>query len=287
MPLQCKKRLTPKEQNEIVYVMQNKFGVHEALLNGVNLNPTVSRQDGTGVIQPTHVESFQPVVSGSRQDLALIEQTNQDLNIVSDFVIAIRLNQHPEDNGMERRRSDVLAANLDQAQARADKAIIEAEKFRATTEPPGRSNYDKQNLALVEAGQTTAYVNDKLDKLSGNQLDNRGLSVMLDIGSGISDDDFFHLTCHIEPSLIYKIKKGEPVELKKLLPKDKINSNGREENRLEWVQRDGGTLLVPAQKDNKISGFHQWEQVFRAYTTIYCGANPHRAKENLEVYYCY
>ena len=71
--------------------------------------------------------------------------------------------------------------------------------------------------------------------------------------------------------------QGEYVELKKLLPKDKYGKSG--EDRLEWVQRDGGTFLVPAQKDNKIGGFRRWEQAFRAYATIYCGANLHRAKE--------
>ena len=45
-----------------------------------------------------------------------------------------------------------------------------------------------------------------------------------------------------------------------------------DENRLEWVQRDGGTYLVPAQRDNKIGSFWKWEQAFRAYATIYCGA---------------
>ena len=93
---------------------------------------------------------------------------------------------------------------------------------------------------------------------------------MVDIGSGVSDDDFFHLTCHIEPSLIHKIEKGEFVELEKLLPKDKVGGN-KDESRLEWVQRDGGMYLVPAQKDNKISKFRRWEQAFRAYATIYCG----------------
>ena len=38
-------------------------------------------------------------------------------------------------------------------------------------------------------------------------------------------------------------------------------------------------LPVPAQRDNKISSFRKWEQAFRAYATIYCGANPHRSKE--------
>ena len=52
-----------------------------------------------------------------------------------------------------------------------------------------------------------------------------------------------------------------------------------DEGRLGWVHRDGGTFLVPAQKDNKIASFRRWEQAFRAYATIYCGANPHRLKE--------
>ena len=103
---------------------------------------------------------------------------------------------------------------------------------------------------------------------------------LIDIAKGVSDDDFLHLTCHIEPSLIHKIEKGEFVELEKLLPKDKGSSfRNQDESRLEWVQRDGGTYLVPANRDSKINGIRCWEQAFRAYATIYCGANPHRAKE--------
>ena len=90
-----------------------------------------------------------------------------------------------------------------------------------------------------------------------------------------------HLTCHIEPSLIHKIEKGEFVELEKLLPKDRNNftKGGSDENRLEWVQRDGNTYLVSAGKESKISGIRRWEQAFRAYATIYCAANPQRSKE--------
>ena len=89
---------------------------------------------------------------------------------------------------------------------------------------------------------------------------------MLDIGSGVSDDDFFHLTCHIEPSLIHKIENGEFVELEKLLPKERLGGK-TEEGRLEWVHRDGGTYLVPALKDSKIGSFRRWEQAFQAYAT--------------------
>ena len=44
------------------------------------------------------------------------------------------------------------------------------------------------------------------------------------------------------------------MELKKLLPKDKINGK-QEDNRLECLQLDGGTFLVPAHRDNKIGSF--------------------------------
>ena len=49
---------------------------------------------------------------------------------------------------------------------------------------------------------------------------------------------------------------------------------------MEWIQKDGDTFLAPAtDKSNKISGFRCWEQAFRMYATIYCGANPHCSKE--------
>ena len=49
------------------------------------------------------------------------------------------------------------------------------------------------------------------------------------LGEGLSDDDFFHITCHLEPTMIHKIENGEFVELEKLLPKDKLNKRGSEE----------------------------------------------------------
>ena len=37
-----------------------------------------------------------------------------------------------------------------------------------------------------------------------------------------NDDDFFHVTCHVDANIIQKIEKGEFVDLDKLLPKDKF-----------------------------------------------------------------
>ena len=67
-----------------------------------------------------------------------------------------------------------------------------------------------------------------LNSAEGQVLADTGL--IPNTGAGVSDDDFFHLTCHIDPSLFHKIEKGEYVELEKLLPKDKLSKVGGEDN---------------------------------------------------------
>ena len=95
---------------------------------------------------------------------------------------------------------------------------------------------------------------------------------------GMTDDNFFHLTCHVDGTLIAKIEKEEFVDLEKLLPKDKKKRS--EKNRLEWVHQEGCTFLAPvADRMNKINRFRRWEQAFRVYATVYCGANPNRSRE--------
>ena len=44
----------------------------------------------------------------------------------------------------------------------------------------------------------------------------------------ISDDDFFHMICHINSNLKTKIEAGDYVDLEKLLPKDKTKRPGEE-----------------------------------------------------------
>ena len=52
------------------------------------------------------------------------------------------------------------------------------------------------------------------------------------------------------------------------------------DNRLERVQSEGGTYLVPvSDRLNKINNYRKFEQGFRVYANIYCGANPMRSRE--------
>ena len=95
-----------------------------------------------------------------------------------------------------------------------------------------------------------------------------------------NDDDFFHLTCHIDSSLREKIERGEFVDLERLLPSNRYNQRLTGDSRMELVNRDGVTYFVPAtDRENKITGIRKWEQAFRVYAAIYCKENPSRSAE--------
>ena len=172
-----------------------------------------------------------------------------------------------------------------------EKQIIEAEKFRANIATPPTGNMTGLNEQVANMmvncqsqdlflGMNNPAVLNNFEQ-GPHLTQNVSNQPIPNIRAGVSDDNFFHLTCHIEPSLIHKIERGEFVELEKLLPRERssFSKGGADENRLEWVQRDGNTYLVSAGKDTKITGIRRWEQAFRAYATIYCAVNPQRSKE--------
>ena len=95
----------------------------------------------------------------------------------------------------------------------------------------------------------------------------------------LDDDDFMHITCHVERCMAEKIERGEFVDLEKLLVKDKFRRRS-EEQRLEFISHDGQTFLAPVSDgEAKITGIRKWEHAFRIYAAIFSKANPHRAAE--------
>ena len=111
----------------------------------------------------------------------------------------------------------------------ADKMILDAEQYRAAIDKPaGRMNCE-------------------LDKFADAN----------------SDDQFFHITCHVDELVKTKIEAGEFIDLEKLLPKDPTRKVV-EDNRMELVNRDGSTYFIPASdKESKITNVRKWEQAFR------------------------
>ena len=197
---------------------------------------------------------------------------------ISNFVDAVRLEQRQQgqqeekdDDPQPRIRSAVEIPGQEEAEKRADNAVLEAEKYKATiNDVPGRSycSCSSSNDSPQAQG----------GHMSGNNFQN---ARRLNIGTGVSDDDFFHLTSFIEDGLRKKIENGDYVELERLLPKDRFNmwTSSDSETKMIWVQRPEGTFLVPEKRDIKINSFKRWEQAFRAYATIYCTAQPDRARE--------
>ena len=92
------------------------------------------------------------------------------------------------------------------------------------------------------------------------------------------DDEFFHITCHLDPSTKAKIEKGEFVDLEKLLPKDRYHKVNQD-CAMTLVNRNGLTYFVPADSGSKITNVRRWEQAFRVYAAVYSNANPNRSAE--------
>ena len=135
-----------------------------------------------------------------------------------------------------RLKSAVNVPGFEEAQHRSEQAIIQAEKFKAAVDkPPGRNFFASDSIEM------------------DGQVGQPPIFIPRVVGEGISDD-FFHLTCHIDTTLKTKIEKGQFVDLDKLLPKD-IWSEGGHSNgtKLEWVQSEGNTYLVPAKKTSKFN----------------------------------
>ena len=145
----------------------------------------------------------------------------------------------------------------------ADQVILDAEQFKALIEDPR----GKQGEQVVRP----------LDRINLNNFD-QNPHFMDNDNYEASDDAFFHIICHVDPTLRTKIEKGEYVDLEKLLPRNKFKQRSFE-NRFEWITRDGVTHLAPIERDTKITGIRKWEQAFRVYTAIYSKANPHWVSE--------
>ena len=91
------------------------------------------------------------------------------------------------------------------------------------------------------------------------------------VGIGLTDDNFFHLTCHIDSGLQQKIEQGAFVDLDKLLPKDKtldFSQSYSNETKLEWVQREGREIWQYISVINTASMHFNWDNVYH-YNVIF------------------
>ena len=222
---------------------------------------------------------------------------NNIVDRISNFVESIRMEEtmvnplddvQPGTSGIQAEQNTELKTvdkERNEAMRRTEQAVVQAEKFKASVaSPPGTNfNFVQNNIPEPIDPPVEQFVLPDQNRVMSppNGHNNVGFQPggSSGSGSGLSDDDFFHLTCHVDKALKSKIERGEFIDLDRLLPKG--NGPLTEENRtaMQWVQSDQGMFLVPARKQNRINGFRRWEQAFRIYATIYCSENPQRSRE--------
>ena len=100
------------------------------------------------------------------------------------------------------------------------------------------------------------------------------------IQSALIDEEYMHLTSHVDENIQQKIQKGEFVDLAKLLPRDRVISE--EDQRMNLVMRDGKSFWVPVNEVTAITNFARWQQAFRVYTDIFARSNPFRSAELIQ-----
>ena len=149
------------------------------------------------------------------------------------------------------------SGQIEAADKYANNVVIQAECFRVDTEIPRGMNPVTLSANFLPPTNVNQQVN----------------------CSGITDDEFFHLTCHVDPNTKAKIEKGEFIELEKLLVKDRFKQQNSSGQHMELVSRGGETFIMPVDSGAKITNVRCWEQTFCIYGAIYSQTNPHRSSE--------
>ena len=191
------------------------------------------------------------------------DRTGYDVNVINEFLNNVRIESTAGTQRSERNEAGHSAqavdgrggTKTDEIQAnRAEEAIIAAERYKAAIQAP-------------PAG--TEFNNDLINLKMARYLDN-------------DDDEFFHITCHVDANLRAKIHRGEYVDLEKLLVKPE-SLMYKKTNRYQMNIVDGEQIWSPAEdKSTKIDGVRKWENAFRTYAAIYCEKNPTRSVEILQ-----
>ena len=148
--------------------------------------------------------------------------------------------------------------------------MLDAERFKASIANP--KGNEQSSLNQVDLSHS---ISELISLLKDNGKDK--------VVENDNDDDFMHVTCHIDCNLKSKIGRGEFIELDRLLPKSRNQimnpSNG---SKFELIRKDGATFRLPEGgngKDVKITGVRKWEQAFCVYAAVYSEVNPHRSAE--------
>ena len=233
--------------------LQRQIGAESNLIQNKRDNPI---DNIASFIQGVHLENNRQSLRGPEEDYEDQSESIADQEMSEEE----KLEPVPSTS----KKQD----QLKEAREKVNKLIVEAEQFKAMIEDPKGKYANLLNITALP---------DEEKLMKEMKEPNRGqFRKLSEEDTELKDDEFFHITCHMDPTLRSKIEKGEFVELEKLLPK---NRNKNNEGKLEWVHKEGMTYLAPVERDNRISGVRRWEQAFRVYAAIYSKAHPERSAE--------
>ena len=165
-----------------------------------------------------------------------------------------------------------------------DQLLVQAECFKAKVEAPKGIVNTTTSHNFTDMIMPYDY-----DKLRSKFVRPDGLAPLdneiLFLRNFDQDDEFFHITSQIDPTLRTKIERGEFIELERLLPKDKMpgfRSANEDLNKQLFQLISQGTnsyIDPPVPKGGRINSVRKWDQAFRVFAAIYTQANPERASE--------
>ena len=201
------------------------------------------------------------------QHLQPVNDNSTNIEQISNFIESVCQVEYPETSGSTTRKLTIGGGDVDCNQSEAVTATL-PRKVQCFDQHVNMAK-DKARDLILEAEQHKVTVNSPIG-ISANPF--------YESSSVKDDDEFLHITCHIDEQLTAKIERGEFVDLDKLLPKP-AKVSGRDDV-AQLVFKEGKSFFVnQTEKDRKISNVRHWEQAFRAYAAIYCNANPARASE--------
>ena len=241
--------------------------------NRTQINPTLVNLIGNEVLTSFQKDLTPKRINRKQDQFYDGVKNDNNLNMIdkiSNFIEGIRLETSDrcadEEANVTRPRPRILVDASDNPQPSTSWGVRNNADNRISDEDKLSSAKTRANRIILEAEQYRAQVETPKGKQPFMQQPN-----LVNM-----DEEFFHISCHIDQSIRDKIEKGEFVELEKLLPRTSLESD----DRMELVNREGQMFFVPAtNKENKIRNVRKWEQCFRVYAAIYSAANPHRSHE--------
>ena len=233
----------------------------------VNKETKSSSKQCTPIKQKTQSGNLNPVKSPSDMTIYALALNKRDpnkpkndlisvneLNNISKFIEGIRMEGASGSSRMTPPRiKDRLGPRVsDQGQEWEE----DQEGSQEITRPndPREEAKEKASRLVLQAEKFKATVNMPTQGIVNNQFFDQ--EVVRD------DDEFFHITCHVDSAMFSKIERGAFVELDKLLPKSKVTPVN--ENKTELIFKEGRPIIVPhIDRLRVINGIRKWEQAFR------------------------